>query len=165
MDALKIIEQKFKEAQGQKALIIGVGNEFRNDDRVGLELIRHLNKLKSFKLCESSGEALDLMEAWEGFDQVFLIDAVEAKGEPGKISCFSAHEKKLPTSFFSCSSHFFSVAEGIEMARALNRMPQNLTVIGIEGKNFDHGQILSQEVIAAQDKVLKRIYSVEGDLQ
>jgi len=55
------------------------------------------------------------------------------------------------------STHAFSVAEAVELARALNQLPPRLIVYGIEGKNFDSCVGLSPEVKLAVEEVFCRV--------
>ena len=98
-----------------------------------------------------------MIETWKGADFVILIDAVHSGGTPGTIYRFDAKTNLIPDSFFHYSTHAFSVAEAVELARALNQLPRRLVVYGIEGKTFDAGVGLSPEVEAAADEVLRSV--------
>ncbi|NUO82138.1 hydrogenase maturation protease [candidate division KSB1 bacterium] len=139
----------------RRGLIIGVGNAYRHDDAAGLCVARRLQQQAppGFEFVEMSGEGAALLEAWSGFETVILIDAVASAAQPGTVYRFAAHERHLPAKFFHYSSHAFSVAEAIELARALAQLPRQLFVYGIEGKDFTHGLGLSAEVTPAIKKV------------
>ncbi len=142
-----------------KTLIIGVGNEFRGDDAVGLQIVRRLKKIgwSDIRVEEQSGEGVALMDCWEDAAQVILVDAVQADQSPGTIYRFDAHNAPLPSRFFNYSTHAFSVAEAIEMSRALNKLPEKLIVFGIEGGNFETGLSLSPQVAEAAETVYAQI--------
>jgi hydrogenase maturation protease len=55
------------------------------------------------------------------------------------------------------SSHSPGVAEGIETARALGRLPASLTVYGIEAENVDPGDGITLEVARAVEEVARAI--------
>lgn len=140
-------------------LIIGIGNQYRRDDAVGL-LIAHAlkeQKLPHTRICEASGEGAALMEAWRGAEMVILIDAVLSGAPPGTIHELDAHAQPIPSNFFSYSTHAFSVGEAIELARILNYLPPRLLLIGIEGKDFAYGMGLSPEVDEALARVVNSI--------
>lgn len=141
-----------------KTLVIGVGNEYRGDDAVGLIVARRIRDDSSTRVSvrEESGEGAALMEAWQGVESIILIDAVQAGGAPGTIYRFEAHVEPMPTRFFHYSTHAFSVAEAIELARKLNQLPARLIVYGIEGRNFEAGIGLSPEVEQAAQDVARR---------
>jgi hydrogenase maturation protease len=131
-----------------RLMVIGVGNPYRNDDAVGLVVARRIRELnlQGVTVIEASGEGASLMEAWQRADSVILIDAVYSGEEPGTIHRFDVHAQSLPAQFFNNSTHSFSVAAAIELARALNRLPQHIIVYGIEGKDFNAGTMLTAEV-------------------
>jgi hydrogenase maturation protease len=145
-------------------LIIGVGNEFRGDDGVGIIVARRLRAQTpaNVTILEASGEGAALMEAWEGAALVLLIDATRSGSPPGTIHRFDAHAEPLPSRFFHYSTHAFSVAEAVELARALDQLPPRLIVYGIEGKNYTAGEGLSPEVEKAADSVIPRVLQDAG---
>ncbi len=59
--------------------------------------------------------------------------------------------------FFHYSTHAFSVAEAVELARALDQLPSRLILYGIEGRDFSAGERLSPEVGAAVDELISRV--------
>jgi hydrogenase maturation protease len=155
------VKRRFCEAHGvvMNALIIGLGNDYRSDDAVGRVVARKLGaeSLDSVRILEESGEGAALMDAWRGADFVILIDAVHSGGKPGTIYRIDAHEKEIPRSFFRYSTHAFSVAEAVELARALGQLPQRLVVYGIEGKSFESGIGLSPDIETAAEETACRL--------
>jgi len=140
-------------------LIIGIGNEFRSDDGIGIHIARKINQLNlpNVEVIEASGEGSELIELWKEKKIVIIFDAVNSGSEPGKIFKLDAAAQPLPTKFFNYSSHAFGLAEAIEVCRKLNQLPDKLFVYGIEGKNFDFGEIISEEVIEASERVINLI--------
>jgi hydrogenase maturation protease len=142
-----------------RVLIIGIGNEYRSDDAVGLIIARRLKDGAGARLAvlEQSGEGTALMETWQQAESVIVVDAVYAGAEPGTVYRFDAQDERLPAKFFNYSTHAFSVAEAVELARALHQLPSRLVVYGVEGKNFSSGVGLSPEVERAAQVVVERI--------
>ena len=147
-------------------LVIGVGNEYRSDDAVGLVVARRLKMLSldNVTVIEESGEGAELMESWKGADAVILIDAASSGAEPGTIHCIDARTQHIPKDLFSYSTHRFSVGEAVELARVMNQLPRHMTLYGVEGWSFEAGTALSRSVEEAIPKVielvLKQIQSV-----
>ena len=143
-----------------KTLVIGVGNAFRGDDGLGLIVAQRLRELAlpGVTVLEQSGEGAALVESWEDAGRVIVVDAVSSGGEPGTIHRFEAAGQPLPALFSGGSSHAFGLAEAVELARQLNRLPPSLVIYGIEGKSFDLATGLSPEVEAAAKNVLDQIY-------
>lgn len=142
-----------------KRLVIGIGNSYRRDDALGLLVARQLKNCvpPEVTVVEASGEGCALTELWRGAEHVTLIDAVSSGGAPGTIHRLDAHASAIPTCFFHYSTHAFSVAEAIELARVMNELPPQLILYGIEGKDFDAGIGLSREVELAMKEVQSRI--------
>jgi hydrogenase maturation protease len=106
---------------------------------------------------EREGEPTGLLDAWEGADSLWLADAVSSGSEPGTIHRLDAGEEKLPHSLFRASSHHLGLAEAIELARALGRLPREVVVYGIEGASFDAGTSVTPAVAAAAERVAEAI--------
>ena len=142
-----------------KSLIIGVGNLYRSDDAVGILIARKLKDRVSDRVSikEQSGEGTSLMDSWQEHDRVCVVDAVSSGAPPGSIHRMDASKEPIPSKFFSCSTHDFGVAEAIEMARALDQLPRQLQLFGIEGENFQPGEMLSAEVERAMELVVDEI--------
>jgi hydrogenase maturation protease len=87
---------------------------------------------------------------------VILIDAVRSGAPTGTIYRVDARAEPLPLAWFRHSTHAFSVAEAIELARSLNRLPPRLIVFAVEGKRFDSGAGLSPEVERAVDGLVRQ---------
>ena len=139
-------------------MIIGIGNEYRSDDAVGLIVARRLREClaDTVKVLEQSGDGAALMETWRGVETVIIIDAMLSGVMPGTIHRFDASSQPIPKSSFRCSTHAFSVAEAIDLSRALGNLPRRLVVYGIEGKNFDAGVGLSVEVEKASGEAIRQ---------
>lgn len=133
-------------------LVIGVGNLDRGDDAAGLLAVRQLETARTKELNDCSG----LMEVWDGEPEVIVVDAMVSGGEPGSVRCFDPGIETLPTRAFP-STHAFGLAETIELARALGRLPDILAVYGIEGASFAPGEPLTPSVRQAVDRVANTI--------
>jgi hydrogenase maturation protease len=142
-----------------KTLVIGVGNAFRGDDGIGLVVAQQLRALApdGVAILEQSGEGTTLLEAWGDAAQVIVVDAVSSGSAPGTIHRFEATGQPLPALFSGGSTHAFGLAEAIELARSLDRLPAELVVYGVEGRVFELGTGLSPEVEAAAGILIKQI--------
>ena len=145
-------------------LVIGVGNEYRGDDAVGLLIARRVAEAGrgQARVVEESGEGGALMAAWQGAGLVILCDAVQSGAAPGTIHRLEPARAPVPMGFFRYSTHAFSVAEAIELARALGDLPPRMLVYGIEGADYAAGLALSPAVAGAIDAVVR---AVVADLQ
>jgi len=140
-------------------LVIGIGNECRGDDGVGLAVIRALKEqgLQAVICKECSGEGTALMDLWENFSRVILIDAMLSGGAPGAISRFDADKEAIPARLSSHSTHAFGVAEAVELAKTLYEFPASLIVYAVEGKDFTADCGLTPEVAHAVPVVVSLV--------
>jgi hydrogenase maturation protease len=67
------------------------------------------------------------------------------------------NDQALPAHFSGGSSHTFGLAEAVELARQLDRLPASLIIYGIEGSSFTPGTNLSSEVEASAEKLIDQI--------
>jgi len=150
-----------------RRLIIGVGNPYRGDDAAGVLAARRLRdaELDSFTVLEHSGEGASLMETWKGADAVILMDAVSSGSPPGTIHRLEPLTNPLPAQMFQSSTHAFSLAQAIEMARAFDDLPAAVIVFGIEGQDFQAGTELSPEVSKALPELVRRVLEEARGLQ
>ncbi len=139
-----------------RLLIIGCGAEERGDDAAGLLVARRLREL-GVGAIEHSGEGLSLIEAWSEADAVMLIDAVKTGAAAGAISRWDGRTAPIARDVFKVSTHAFGVAEAVELARTLDRLPPALTIYGIEGASFQHGAPPSPAVLAAVHTLANQI--------
>jgi hydrogenase maturation protease len=138
-----------------KRLVIGVGNEDRGDDAVGLLVASRLKPRadQDTKVIEWPGDAVSLMDLWKGADTMFIIDAAVSGVETGTIHRINVAAQPLPRDLLRYSTHTFSVAEAIELARALGELPREVVIYGIEGESFTAGAALSPAVENAAREV------------
>ena len=149
-------------------MVIGIGNECRSDDGVGLRVLRALREkmLAGTVLIECTNEGIDLPETWKTAQIVVLVDAVSSGAQPGTIYRLDALAQPIPTNLSFQSTHSFSIAEVIELARILGQLPDCLIVYAIEGKDFSMGTALSPEVESSIQQVVAQLTSeIQGGHQ
>ncbi len=135
--------------------IIGCGNRERGDDAAGILVAERLRQLGiQAEIC--SGQAADLIEAWTGSDDVIVIDAVVTGAPVGTVQTWDARQTPI-SSKTPPSTHGLGVAEAIELARVLGRIPARLTIYGIEGHRFEPGTEISPELNFAVEDVVRRV--------
>ena len=140
-----------------RLLVIGAGNDYRRDDAAGLEAARRLRGLESVDVREARGDLSGLADLWDDHSRVVIVDAARSGAHTGTVHRFDASTEPLPTAFSRGSTHALGVAEAVELARALGRLPAELIVYGIEGGDFSAGAGMSDEVSAAVEEVASRI--------
>lgn len=141
-------------------LVIGVGHPWRGDDAAGLLVARHLQKQQNdfFLVREMSGDAADLLNAWQEARAVIVVDAIHGQAAPGTIYRFDAQAEPLPADLFpACSTHAWGIAEAVALGHSLQFLPPTLIIYGIVGQNFDLRAGLSPAVAIVIPEVTRRI--------
>lgn len=130
-----------------RVAVIGVGNEMRRDDGVGLAVAAEVGRrdLPGVQVSQSDGEATSLLELWSGTALTVVVDAVLCTpSRPGRIHRFSA--ASLPGRHARASSHTTDLEAAWQLGRALDRVPERLIVIAIEAADLTSGPGLSPAV-------------------
>lgn len=144
--------------------VIGIGNRFRRDDGAGLEVARRLREARpaGVEILEQEGEPAGLLEAWSHVHEALVIDGVSSGAPPGTLHRFEIGEQPLPVELFRPSTHALGVADAVELARELDRLPGRLAVYGIEGEDFAVGEGLTATVQTAVDQLVAELNAELG---
>jgi hydrogenase maturation protease len=142
-----------------KLRVCCVGNRWRADDAfaivVGERLQAALAGEAEVDLHE--GEPTALIDTWGGADVLWVVDSVSSGAQPGTVHRFDASVEPVPAELFRTSTHHVSLAEAVELARALGQLPRRVVVVGVEGELFAVGEELSPRVAEAVDPVVDLI--------
>lgn len=151
-------------ASSRRALVIGIGNPDRGDDAVGRIVAQRLRgeAPPGTQVIEHDGETGALIDGLAGFNTVYLIDAMMSGRPPGTVDRFDVTATPLPRADCGTSTHGLDLSAAIELARALDKLPQNCVVYTIEAQNFDIGAPLSPAVAAAAGRLVADILAEIG---
>jgi hydrogenase maturation protease len=123
-------------AHPRSVAVIGIGNALRGDDAAGLEIARRLRRSElpaGVSVHEHEGEGMTLLELWDAADVALVVDTVRSGTSPGTIHRIDVSSTPVPSSLQRTSSHTIGVAEAIELARTLGKLPSRVIVYGIVG--------------------------------
>ena len=137
--------------------VIGMGHPDRGDDAAGRLVAEKLACLPGVEVIETDGEAAKLIDLMEGADAVIIVDAALSGATPGAVTRLDVAVKPVPQPMFAASSHAVGLAESIELARILGRLPRRCIVYAIEAASFTLGAPLSPAVASAVDRVAAAI--------
>jgi hydrogenase maturation protease len=131
--------------------VIGVGNLLRGDDGVGPAVAAELEKSPpgDTDIIVLDGEVTALIEAWRGRRLAVLVDAVATGSSPGTIHELVVGRDEVPEWGAGFGTHAAGLAEGVALARALDRLPDELRIVGVEPADVSLGAGLSPAVKAA----------------
>lgn len=154
-------------------LVVGIGSPDRGDDAIGPVVAAAVaGALAAARVTPRSSESDDptgdatqcvvqahedpnaLLEAIVGHDHVVVVDGVVSGSEPGtlhriRLGAGPGLDPRTAIPAGASGTHDFGVAETLALAAALGRLPQRVTVIGVELGQTGYGEPLSHEVCAA----------------
>ena len=141
--------------------VIGVGAP-SGDDWLGWELAERLRASQalavwgervSVVLHDRPGAAL--LQAWRGGGVVVLLDAVRSGAAPGTVHRLDAAE--LTRQPRALSTHGFGVAEAVQLAAALDALPETLEFYGVEIDPDNRAMHMSESVLAVVPELVREI--------
>ena len=129
-------------------VVIGIGNAWQGDDAAGLAAARLLQDRvpAGVVVRQLEGEPIGIVEALEGADEAYLVDAVRSGATAGTVHRIDASGAPVPAALSAASTHTLGLGEAIELARALHRLPRHVVVYGIEAESVAAGNELSEAV-------------------
>ena len=142
-------------------IVIGVGNAWRGDDGAGLAVARRV-AAEGGTAHAHEGDCAALVELWSGADHAVVVDAARSGAPAGTVRHFDAAAAPLPAAAVRSGTHAFGVADAVELARALGRLPARLDVYAIEGGSFAAGDRLTPAVARAVAALAGRLGSRDG---
>lgn len=129
--------------------IIVLGNTQAGDDGAAVAAAKQLalGNSNNTQLILAGRPGTGLLDLLEGEQGVILLDVTRGSGAPGQITQLPLErltEQLQPTS--QTSSHGFGPTEVLSLGKALGTELPDGYFIGIEGKQFEPGETLSQQV-------------------
>lgn len=139
-------------------VVIGVGTPYKRDDGVGPLVVELLRRRlgdeagDGVELVELDGEPVRLVHSFAV--RTYVVDAVRSGAPPGTIHRFELDHLSAASGAWGPAvqlggGHLLGVPEAVELARALDRLPDRLVVLGVEGEHFDAGVGLTPVVADA----------------
>jgi hydrogenase maturation protease len=140
--------------------IIGLGNPLRGDDGVGVRVAEILNEQalpEGVDVVDGGTRGLDLVNLMEGWSRVILVDAVHLDREPGQFVRFTPDQVRLLGKAESLSIHEAGLREALMLADALDVLPDNVILYGVQPAHVDWVRGLSPEVEAAVPQLVNAL--------
>jgi hydrogenase maturation protease len=145
----------------QQILVYGVGNPYRCDDRIGLEVADILReKISRGNITIRSGciDGMAMLDEIMGFDKVIFVDSIKTKGgTPGDVYRISVEQLQENRSL--SSSHGIDFLTAVRLGRKFGyRMPEHVLVFAIEIEdNESYREECTEKIRASIPEIVKRI--------
>ncbi|ACH40873.1 methyl viologen-reducing hydrogenase maturation protease [Citrifermentans bemidjiense Bem] len=140
-----------------RAIVVCIGNELVADDAAGYEVYRRLPPLPA-RLEYLGVGGFDLLPLLHGERHLIVVDAVQLGEAPGTVHVIPW--QRLPEAGPEISVHGVGLRETIEIGKILfpEQMPEQVTLVGIEGRCFDRTrEFMTGAVAGAIDPALEAV--------
>ena len=131
-----------------KTLIFGAGNLLLSDEGFGVHFIQYLQKHYCFpeeiELYDGGTLGIMVTHMLEDADHVYLVDVIDAKGEPGDVYRYEKEDFMLGRLPIKMSPHQIGIQEVLTLSDLRDRCPDKVSLFGIIPQSYDAGVELSQ---------------------
>ncbi len=148
--------------------IIGLGSP-HGDDQIGWELVRLLESDSTvdgswrLRACATAGG--ELLEFWKDAELAIIVDAVRSAAQPGtlrRLELRPRNDLSVMDTVQTLTSHGLDLPELIELAEALDSLPQRLVLFGVEIAACAAFEPLSAQVRAARPMLVRAVRAEVG---
>lgn len=130
-----------------QSLVFGAGNLLLSDEGFGVHFVKYLQDHYRFgddvELYDGGTLGIMVTHLLEEADRVYLVDVVEAGGEPGEIYRYEKEEFLLGTLPVKLSPHQIGIQEVLTLAELRGRIPERVTLFGVIPASYEAGVELS----------------------
>ncbi len=143
-----------------QTLVLGVGNTLLSDEGFGVHVIEHLVKRyalpKEVRALDGGTLGMDLLYYLEGVENLLIVDAVEARCEPGTLIRLNGDEVPAFLSL-KVSPHQMGIPDMLAAARLKGCFPKNIVLWGVQPASLEVGLELSETVAPLVDVVVEHL--------
>jgi hydrogenase maturation protease len=130
-----------------KTLIFGAGNLLLTDEGFGVHFIQYLQKRYVFpegvELYDGGTLGIMVTHMLEDADHVYLVDVIDAKGDPGDVYRYEKDDFMLGTLPVKMSPHQIGIQEVLALSELRDRCPDKISLFGVIPQSYDAGVELS----------------------
>lgn len=154
-----------------RAVVVGLGSPDRGDDGVGPMVAARVADVlaqggPADVLVVVHEDPTALVDLMDGVRVMVVVDAVRSGADPGTVATLRAGSGDpslaARTSTGPAGTHGLGLAGILELARALDRLPPHLAIVGVEAGCFDHGAPVSAAVLGAVPDAVRAVLAELG---
>jgi hydrogenase maturation protease len=135
-----------------QVVILGLGNLLRGDDGVGVHFVHELTRgyrmPPNVDLVDGGTSAMDLLDVMGESNLLIVVDAMALDASPGTVARF-ARERLLARLRPRGAIHQIGLADALMALTLLERLPQEVVLIGIQPESMDLDLELTPSVQAS----------------
>jgi len=154
-----------------RIMIMGVGNVLLSDEGVGIHILKQFKEDEipiNVELIEAGTAGLELAHLIQDTDFLIVVDAVNAKSQPGALFRFKPDDITIIPEMFEVSFHQVGIMEVLSTVSIFGTPPKTI-IYGVQPKSLDWGMELSQDVAAIlpglKEQILREISHINNTLE
>ncbi|MGE5405147.1 MAG: hydrogenase maturation protease [Candidatus Saccharibacteria bacterium] len=140
----------------KKVLVVGIGNPLLQDEGLGVHVAKVMEQMDlppEVEVIDGGTHTYDLVDFFCQGENLIVVDALQAGGEPGTIYRAPLEQLGLKAEEGTTSLHQMNFIEAMQMVNLLGHHPR-VIVFGVEPKTIDWGLELTPELQAKMPKLL-----------
>jgi hydrogenase maturation protease len=139
--------------------IWSIGKKFRSDDSLAFKASEELQAVlpDNIPITNYHGDPMNLLHEWNTNARVYIIDAIQTGAFPVGHVHFQNFENISLGEESITSTHGLGVSGLLKMAKALELIPKELFICGVEANQFSQGLKRSKEVEKSIHVLVKKI--------
>jgi hydrogenase maturation protease len=153
IDAGPTVEAPEGSAQRADTLVLALGNSLRGDDGAGPAVAERLSDLPidAADVLDGGAAGLETILLLEGYRRAIIVDAADMGRAPGEWVRFRAEDVQLGAGDLGQIGilHGAGLAEALALGAALNMLPPEIVIYGIQPAEVGWSPGLSAPVAAA----------------
>lgn len=142
----------------RRAVVLGLGSIDRGDDAIGQLVAERIRDVVTERgpagvRVVIHEDPTALIDAMADVDIAVIVDAVRSGAPAGTVTAREVGPTEPALSARSApgpaGTHGLGLTAALELARALDRLPTRVVVVGVEAVDFEHGRPQSPQVTDA----------------
>lgn len=142
-----------------RVLVLGIGNEILQDEGLGIHAARMLEKMdfpEEVEIIAGGTAGLALLPLLKEKDYLIVIDAVNARTEPGAIFKFKPDQVDIYPVEYQLSFHQLGLYDVLRVAQLLGNCPDT-TIFAMQPGNIAWGMELTSAVAEKIPKLVQLV--------
>jgi hydrogenase maturation protease len=148
----------------QTVLILGIGNSLLSDEGIGVHLVQRMQQkigtIPGINYLDGGTLSFTLAGAIAESEGLIVVDAARMNLPPGSLKVFHNEEMDHYLRGNRASVHEVSLGDLLDIARLSETLPASRCLVGIEPKELDWGESLSEIVAPVIDQGISEIVSI-----
>lgn len=145
-------------------VVLGVGNLLRQDEGVGVHIVRALSEVEFgewVELVDGGTAVYEALSPWRQIGKLIVIDALRAGREPGTISRLSLREVADRTAP-ALSVHEHGLLDALGLLQQAGVRVGEVVIYGVEPAEAGWGTELSAQVAESLPRLAERLQAEVG---